>query len=244
MNIAVVQLTARMLLGQRRTLLVALLALVPVAMAMLYRVAAPEDADPARFTARALLGGIVTTTILPLVSLVLGTAAFGQDFDDGTAVYLLGKPVPRWRIVLSRLVTAWLIAAAVLAPTTAAAGLVARQSADPAIVLGFAIAVPLGALLYIALFTWLSIVTSRALVVGLLYVFLWEGVVSGIFSGVRFLSIRQYTLGLADAFFDLSAVFDPRLSPLQAAFLSLIALPLLAMLAVRRLQRWEIGESA
>lgn len=244
MNTAVVQLTARMLLGQRRTLLVALLALVPVAMAMLYRVAAPEDADPARFTARALLGGIVTTTILPLVSLVLGTAAFGQDFDDGTAVYLLGKPVPRWRIVLSRLVTAWLIAAAVLAPTTAAAGLVARQSADPAIVLGFAIAVPLGALLYIALFTWLSIVTSRALVVGLLYVFLWEGVVSGIFSGVRFLSIRQYTLGLADAFFDLSAVFDPRLSPLQAAFLSLIALPLLAMLAVRRLQRWEIGESA
>ncbi|WP_322794882.1 ABC transporter permease [Tepidiforma sp.] len=244
MNAAVVQLTARTLLGQRRTLLVGLLALVPVAMALLFRLAAPEDADPARFTARALLGGIVTTTILPLVSLVLGTAAFGQDFEDGTAVYLLGKPLPRWRIVLSRLVTAWLIAAAVLIPTTAAAGLVARQSADPALVLGFTLAVPVGALLYLALFTWLSVLTSRALVAGLLYVFLWEGVISGIFSGVRFFSIRQYTLGLADAFFDLPAVFDPRLSPLQAALLSAAVLPLFTVLAIRRLERWEIGESA
>ena len=39
--------------------------------------------------------------------------------------------------------------------------------------------------------------TSRALIVGLGYTLIWEGVLAGLLEGTRFLSIRQATLGLA-----------------------------------------------
>ena len=45
----------------------------------------------------------------------------------------------------------------------------------------------------------LSAFTSRALVLGLAYVLLWEGSLGGLLEGTRFLSIRQATLGLVDA---------------------------------------------
>ncbi len=57
---------------------------------------------------------------------------------------------------------------------------------------------PIGALAYAVVFALLSIVTSRALIAGLVFVFIWEGAVTGIFQGMRYLSIRHYTLGLAD----------------------------------------------
>ncbi len=41
--------------------------------------------------------------------------------------------------------------------------------------------------------------TGRALVIGLGYTLIWEGVLAGILEGVRFLSVRQATLGVAGA---------------------------------------------
>ncbi|GIW13719.1 MAG: hypothetical protein KatS3mg062_1158 [Tepidiforma sp.] len=245
MNFPVARLTARMLLGQRRTLLVVLLALLPVGIALLFRLAAPADADPERFTARTLLGGMLTGTILPLVSLVFATGAFGQDIEDGTAVYLLATPVPRRDIVVARVAVAWLAAAALLVPAALTAGAIAIQGGDPGIVAGFAAAIAAGSLVYTIVFTWLSIATSRALVAGLLYAFLWEGALSGLFSGIRFLSIRQYTAGIAGTFFDLPAsVYQPRLDPLPALVLAAAVGAVFLLLAVRRLERWETGEAA
>ena len=43
----------------------------------------------------------------------------------------------------------------------------------------------------------LSSFTSRALAIGLGYVLLWEGVLSGLFEGTQVFSVRQATLGLA-----------------------------------------------
>ncbi|MBE0611264.1 MAG: hypothetical protein IH609_17920, partial [Dehalococcoidia bacterium] len=95
-----------------------------------------------------------------------------------------------------------------------------------------------------ALFMWLSVLTSRALIVGLLYVFIWEGVITRLFAGVRFLSVRQYTLGIADTVVDVPArVFNPRLGEMEAIALATVATAVTVYLAVRRLRRWEIGEA-
>ena len=48
-------------------------------------------------------------------------------------------------------------------------------------------------------FTALGVVTSRALIVGLGYTLIWEGVLAGILEGTRFLSVRQATLGVASS---------------------------------------------
>ena len=73
---------------------------------------------------------------------------------------------------------------AFLAALTGAIGL----SGEPGegIIAGFVAAAVVGSLVYCAAFLWLSIATSRALIVGLLYVFIWQGVVVSLFSGVRY----------------------------------------------------------
>ena len=63
--------------------------------------------------------------------------------------------------------------------------------------LGFAVATLAGGTAYAVGFTALGAVTSRALIVGLGYTLIWEGVLAGLLEGTRFLSIRQATLGLA-----------------------------------------------
>ena len=101
----IVALTLRQLLGRGRTLLIGLLALLPILLAVVYRLGS-EDTDQARWVAQVLLDGLIVTTLLPLAALVYGTAALGAEIEDGTAVYLLAKPVPRRQIILGKLLAA------------------------------------------------------------------------------------------------------------------------------------------
>jgi ABC-2 type transport system permease protein len=63
----------------------------------------------------------------------------------------------------------------------------------------FAVACLIGGTAYSVAFVTLSLYTSRALLVGLGYTLIWEGVLSGLLEGTKFLSIRQATLGIAAA---------------------------------------------
>jgi len=244
MNLPIIQLTARQLFGQKRTVLLALGALLPMGIAILYRTGG-GDLDAEEFTADILLGEFVVGTLLPLCALIFGTAALGSEIEDGTAVYLLSKPIPRRVVVLSKLVVAWGATAAVVALAAVASGVVGLGGVDnDGILIGFVIAIIAGAFLYNAIFLLLSIVTSRALVAGLFYVFIWEGVMTRLFTGIRVFSVRQYTLGFADGIVTAPpSVFNPPLSPVLAVVLMVAVSAAAVVLAVRRLRVWEIGES-
>ena len=54
----------------------------------------------------------------------------------------------------------------------------------------------IGAAAYAAIFTWAGLATRHALVFGLVYVFVWEASLAAYLDGVRFLSVRRYTLAL------------------------------------------------
>jgi len=236
--------TMRQLVGRGRTILMALLALLPIGLAVVYRVGdtatVPED-----WTTRVLLQGLVVTTILPLVALVYGTASLGAEIEDGTAVYLLAKPVPRSRIIVGKLLGAWIVTSALVIVSGLGAALVALGGLGQGrIVLGFGIALVVGALVYTALFVMLSVWTSRALLAGLAYVFIWEGLINGLFSGTRLLSVRHYTLGIADATVDVPAwFFDAKLGTATSVGLSVVVTALATWYATRRLKRFEIGET-
>ena len=51
--------------------------------------------------------------------------------------------------------------------------------------------------------------TGRALIVGLGYTLIWEGVLAGLLEGTRFLSVRQATLGVASALTGENVGADP-----------------------------------
>ena len=244
MNATIISLTARQLLGRRRTVLLVLVALVPVLIAVTYRLG-NDTTTPAEFTAKVLLDGLIVTVLLPLTALVIGTSVLGAEFEDGTAVYLLAKPIARWRIVASKLAVATGVTAAIVLVATVVSSLIALNGGNgQALVPAFSVAVVAGSLVYCTVFVLLSIVTSRAFVTGLVYVFVWEGLVTGLFSGTRVLSVHAYTVGLGGALADVSTeVLDPDLGGASSVALMVVVGVAAFVYAARRLGSWEMGES-
>ena len=239
----VAALTLRQLFGRGRTILLALVALLPILLAVAYRVG-NEDPDHQQWVAEVLLDGLAVTLLLPLLALVYATAALGAEIEDGTAVYLLAKPVSRARVIVGKLLAAWALTAGTVLVSAIVASIIGLQGAPGGgLLVGFPIALVVGSLVYCSLFLTLSVFTSRALIAGLVYVFIWEGLINGLFAGTRLLSVRHYTLAVADLFVDLPRVFDAKLGPVPAIALIIAVVGGSVWLGARRLQRFEIGES-
>ena len=185
--------TLRAMLGRRRTILMLLLAGVPVLLGLLVR----ANGDGVRDVA-ATLDGIVIRVVLPLVALVFGTAALGSELEDGTAVHILTKPVRRSTIVLAKILVAGTLTAAMLVPSTILAGVLLGRPGQLGVTFALAIGVLVGSYLYVAIFVALSVATSRGLIIGLGYALVWEGVLAGLLPGSQVFSVREYVRGIAD----------------------------------------------
>jgi ABC-2 type transport system permease protein len=279
MNRAIIELTARQLIGKRRTLLLFAFAAIPILIAIIYRISTSDDNvyqaatgpvqstglvdDQLHWTANVLYKTLIVSSLLPLCALIFGTAALGSEIEDGTAVYILAKPIPRWKIIVSKLFVSWVATMVLVLPASAIAGAIALAGAGGdtyairggiavtveggglGILTGFVIAMAAGSLLYCALFVMLSVITSRALIVGLIYVFFWEALITSLFGGTRILSVRQYTIGIAHWISSATdRTFDARLGGIEATILLALVAALATWYAIRRLQHWEIGESS
>jgi ABC-2 type transport system permease protein len=240
--VTIAALTARSLLGRRRSLLLALLALLPIGIAVLVRLSGRAGTDEEIVTA--IMDRLIVTTLLPIVALVFGTAALGAELEDGTAVFLLVKPIDRWRIVVAKLIVAIGLSVALVAPASFVAGAILGVGGTGlAGAIGAAVGTAIGATVYATVFFALSLVTGRALAIGLIYVLVWEGVLAGLLEGIRVLSIRQYTLAISAAITN-PGVADPALLDARTALvLSVIAVAVAAVIAVRRLASFEIGQA-
>lgn len=190
MNTTIAWITARGLFGRRRFLLLLPLPLILIGMAWL----GSAIGEPAEFAGPVLVG-IGVAVVLPVIALIVGTGVLGSEIDDGTIVHILTKPIPRWKIVLSKLAVAFGVSAAVVAAAMFAAGAITD---GVRLGLAFAAAGAVGALAYSALFLALSLLTRRPVLVGLLYVVIWEGLLGNFVSGTKVLSIQQYVVSLAD----------------------------------------------
>jgi len=227
--------TLRALLGRRRTLLMLLVAGAPVLLGLIIR------AD--RSGADALvpsLEGLTVTSVLPLVSLIFGTAALGSELDDGTAVHILTKPIPRWSIIVPKLLVAAGLTAVLLVPSTLLTGILigGTGSHELAITFAFGIAVLIGSFVYVAIFVALSAATSRGLVIGLAYSLLWEGLLAGALPGTQYFSVREYLRGIVSA----TGPHDTLESVVgaQGFLLATVAFLIVTVLASTRLARFEV----
>ncbi|HJP41199.1 MAG TPA: ABC transporter permease subunit, partial [Dehalococcoidia bacterium] len=160
------RLTLGQIVGQRRTILILLFAAIPILLAVIFRIASTARNDPLEFYA-AIFETLIIGLTLPLTALVFGTAALGQDIEDGTATYLLSKPVPRWQIVVEKTAAAWVITTIMLVASVSATGIVLLADEDgQRTIVAFTLAAALGALAYGALFVCLSVFFNRALIIG------------------------------------------------------------------------------
>ena len=232
----IIRLTARQLLTRGKLLVLVGLGALPALLALLYSFS-DSRVDPETFLIR-MYTNFVLAVVVPVTALVFAAAALGSEMEDGTIVYLLLKPLPRWQIVLNKLIpTAAIIGVFVMISIYATALVLDRGVGEAHVAFAFTLAAVLGGAAYAAMFTLLGAITSRALIAGLLYVFIWEGLLTGLFQGARNWSVREYMNGIADAFSTLPLdVFDAQLSGTRALISCIAVIVLFAGLSVHRLR--------
>ncbi len=234
---SIYQLTLRQLAGRWRLTILAALATLPVVVVLLTLQgnSAPSVADFETVVFGTLLAG----SIAPLVALASAAAAFGNEVDDRTLANLTLAPVPRWQIALPKLLAVITVATPFVAGSAFITGQIAYIG-DPVALLSTTLGSFLGVALYASVFVWLGLRSPQAVGIGLTYIVLWEGFFSGFVSGVRVLSIRQYTV-------DLMHALDPRRFPtdihMSPALIWSIAVAVIfgfLWLTVRRLRRMDV----
>ena len=189
----IVRIGAHSVFGRRRGILLFLLPMVLVGLAVLVRALVGEDLQAAQDT----LYGLGLAVVVPLVALLATTGVLAPEIDDGSISYLLAKPISRHTIVASKLLVAWACVLAFGALPMLVAGLVLVLD-QPEVALAFAVGSLAGGLAYCSLFALLSVMTRHAVVIGLLYLLLWEGLLGGLLDGVRWLSVTRWAAAIAE----------------------------------------------
>ena len=197
---AVYALTLRQLSGKWRIVIMTILAILPLILTL--NLLADNDAISVLEYENLMIGSMLAGAFGPLIMLATAAAAFGNELDDRTLANLTISPVPRWKIALPKL----LGTVTVSGPFIVLSALITSHLAFGGDMRA-TIAVGTGALalvvMYASMFTWLGLVSTQAIGLGLLYIVLWEGFFSGFITGVRLLSIRFYAIAVMRA-------IDPR----------------------------------
>lgn len=191
MNVTIARITARGLFGRSRFLFLLPLPLLLVGLAQLADQLAPSPAD----WAQPVLGGLGLAVVLPVMALIVGTGVLGSEIDDGTLAHVLAKPLPRSEIILAKLAVAVVVTTVAVCVPMFVAGVIADSARFG---LGLAIGSAAGVLAYSAAFVALSLLTRRPVLLGLLYVLIWEGILGNLMEGTGILSVQQYVIAIAD----------------------------------------------
>lgn len=183
MNSTIAKLALQALLGRKRFW--ALLAFPILMLGLTVALVALADGDAGLF----LIATLGFPLVLPLIALMAASAVLGPEVDDGSVVYLLAKPVNRHAIATSKWVVAWAATLLVGGGSLLLAGLV---TGDPRTATAWLVAGLVSGTAYSALFLALSALTRHAVVIGLMFVLIWETLLGGLLSGVAWLSIAQW----------------------------------------------------
>lgn len=234
---SVYRLTLRQLSGRWRLSIMTVLAALPVLISFVTARAsrAPSVEEFEGIVFSALLAG----SISPLVVLAIATAAFSNEIEDRTLANLTLAPIPRWKIVLPKLLATITIAA----PFIGLSAFVSSQVAflgDTTATTAVTVSALIGVALYASVFVWLGLVTPQAIGIGLLYIVLWEGFFSGFIAGVRMFSIRFYSMTLMHTLDPRRFAADRHMSSTIVVITCIGVFTAFLLLSIRQLRRMDV----
>jgi ABC-2 type transport system permease protein len=229
-------LTLRQLAGFRRLAIMTILAAMPVMIAWIM-VSQTHGPTVTEFetTVLNMLAGAIT----PLVVLAIAASAFGNEIEDRTIANLVLAPIPRWRIVVPKLLATMALAAPFIVLSALVTSYVAFLGEGRA-VLAVTSAVLVGVALYSSVFVWLGLRTPQAIGIGLLYVVLWEGFLTTYVAGIRVLSIRHYAISFMHGLDARRFAQDNSMSMTSASVVAVAVFTAFLLLSVRQLRRMDI----
>jgi ABC-2 type transport system permease protein len=141
----------------------------------------------------------IPQAILPLLALVYASGIVRDEQEEQTMTYLLIRPIPKWALYLAKLfatltTTVFLAAAmTVLLYATIYIGAHADWSDVSLRCLKAASVHSLAVATYCCLFGLISLLTSRVLIVGVLYAGFFEGFLANLPFNVRLATVIYYT---------------------------------------------------
>jgi ABC-2 type transport system permease protein len=230
-------LTLRQLSGRWRLAIMTVLAALPVVLALITLADndAPTVIEFERIVFSAMLGGSIT----PMVVLAIAAAAFANEVEDRTIANLTLAPIPRWQIVVPKLLAAITLASPFIAVSSFLTSHVAYLG-DARATMSAVVSSLVGVGLYASMFMWLGLVTTQAIGIGLLYIVLWEGFFSGFVAGVRLLSIRHYGNALMHGLDERRFAGTNQLGLGAVIAISVILIGAFVWMSIRRLRRMDI----
>ncbi len=237
LNPVVLRITLRATIGRKRALVFMLTPIVLLAITVVLRLVAKSPVWPAEF-----LGDFGFTVVLPLTALIIGTSALGAEIDDGSIIHLLATPVTRLSVVISKFVAAVMLTILFGAIPEFLAAAIAKGFADK-LTIGLGVGALVASIAYNAIFVMLSVLTTRAIAVGLLYLLIWEGLLGNLVGGVRVLSVGQYSVSVANAIVHSSAL-NAHLTVQTAIIMATVVTAVTLAVAVRRLSAFALKGEA
>jgi ABC-2 type transport system permease protein len=190
--------TLRDLLRPKKLVAVAILILLPLLVLLVLHIRHHHNMTERDFYDN-LSTFLVYNFVLVILSVIFGTGVITQEVEQKTIVYLLTRPVPRWRILLMKYaatvtmttVTTWLASLCLALATVGTKGLThCGLPRDMGMLV-------VGALAYGALFLLVATLVERPLMFGLLYAFGWESWVPSLPGNFKYLSLMAYLRVLA-----------------------------------------------
>lgn len=163
-------------LRPRRLTIALLLTLIPPLLGLGYRLLTPAASFVPNDVYDGLVVGLIFSFTLAILAVVNGTGVVSQEIEGRTIVYLLTRPFPRWRILLSKWLVALFVTGIVVTLSTVLLALAVYGPArfTEAGIGGDLRALLMGTVAYSALFLLLGTAIPRPLTYGLLFLFGWE----------------------------------------------------------------------
>ena len=207
---ALVRLTLADLLRTKRAVLGAVVLLAPVVFALYWSFAEHMTGDALYQWGIIFIRAYLNFTI-PFLALLAGATLISTDRESQTLVYLLTRPVPRWKIALVKFLTAAALCIVALAASMAVAfGAVALHfhgvpipSQPHPVLEALPYALTLGGvgaaamIVYLALFFLAGMALKRPIVLGVIFIIFWEGLIGYMKGIIRFATVVHYLRSLA-----------------------------------------------
>lgn len=198
---AIVPVLTRSVATRGRMVAMAMLGLIGVLIGVLIR----RSDVAADFVPAQLIADFGLTLLVPVVALVVASATLGNLVENRTLVYLWLRPIQSWQIVVSAIIAGLVIVTPLVLVPLAALAAIVGDSAD---VGGTIAASLLGSIGYVSVFTFLGLISQRALAFGLVYILVWEGFVAGMSRSAAQYALRTYTSSALAQIADVSTLVD------------------------------------
>jgi len=200
----------------KRWMVMAALMFLPAVLALLVRSASPDV--PGIGHEFLFVFMLISQALLPLAALIYASGMIQDELEDQTITYLLIRPIPRWALYLVKLLatlTATIFLTFIFTILTYAAIYIGAGGGGqdiPLRCLKAACIHSLAMATYCCLFGLMGLLTKRILIVGILYLVVFEGLFANLAFSIRLITVIYYSRIIAyrSMPFIVSTPFGPR----------------------------------